>query len=41
MEIIVSVFAALVAGGCLLAVVKSDFLAKKEAVKQNTETKDS
>lgn len=41
MEIIVSVFAAVVAAGCLLAVVKSDFQAKKEVATQKTDSEDS
>ena len=41
MEVIVSVFAALVAGSCLLAVVKSDLQARKKIAKQTAEENDS
>lgn len=41
MEIVVSVFATLVAGGCLLAVVKSDLQANRKVAKQNAEANDS
>ena len=41
MEVIVSVFAALVAGSWLLAVVKSDLQARKKIAKQTAEENDS
>ena len=41
MEIIVSVFAALVAGSCLVAVVKSDFKDRKKATEQIIKENDS